>query len=189
MSVNVVAKIPMLKRLSCAYTGVPAEVRVVSHRGAEPLYFSPTAFDPSEFQDSAEALFQKLSMRDGVQGAAAGGAELVCPYTGARMTVEDVPGFGVRAKGGFSPSQPVASPALFARLMMTRGGVVPEGAPEYVPVRVAARDLVDGPEERPDPSPVTEAAAREMAERLLHGRDGKVTVPVQGRKGAGRGKV
>ena len=129
MALNIEPKIPYLRKLVCAYTGEPVTVRMVSDRGGAPLYFSPDAFDPGSWVKDSVELFKKLGMRDGVDGAARNGRQLVCPYTGAKMSVENHPSLGVRASGGFRPGKPVANPVDFARAMMSRGGKVPSGAP------------------------------------------------------------
>lgn len=164
MALNIVPKSPYLKRLTCAYTGKPAEVRMVSVGSGDPLYFSAEAFDPGAFVPKSEDLFRMLSFRDGVEGAARGGRELFCPYTGEKMTVQHVPGLGFRAVGGFRPSVPQKDPFKFAADMMTRDGITPSDAPK--PARVAAAKVEDTDEGPIEPI-VSRDSAMEMAETII----------------------
>ena len=147
MPLNEISPDRIFRGLKCAYTGKPVTVRVVAAGKGMPVYFSPDAFDPMmESFPSSEELFAALSQRNGVSGAASGGNELMCPYTGARMTVvRTVCGFS--ASGGFSPSKPVADKTAFARAMLTRGGVVPDAAPKAAVVSVS--DMVEAEEREP----------------------------------------
>lgn len=185
MSLNIEPKIPYLRKLVCAYTGKPAAVRMVSDRGAEPLFFSPDAFDPGSWVADSVELFRLLGTRDGIVGAARNGRELTCPYTGAKMTVERHPSLGVRASGGFRPGKPVQDPAAFARAMMSRNGKVPEGAPGSRPAMSAARR--EDTYEEVDAPTVSADAAMTEAENILKDKVAvktSVTVPgAPGRKG------
>lgn len=140
MPLNEVSPDRVFRNLKCAYTGRLVTVRVVASGKDMPRYFSPDAFDPmTESFPTSEALFAALSQRNGVAGSVSGGNELVCPYTGRRMTVVRTVG-GFSASGGFSPSSPQRDKAAFARAMLMRNGEVPGDAPE--PVRVSAADPV-----------------------------------------------
>lgn len=180
MALNVVATQKFLRKLRCAYTGQPVEVRMIAHGDKPPLYFSPDAYDPAaECAKTSEELFRRLGVRDGVAGAARDGAELVCPYTGRRMAVEADSRFGFRAVGGYSPSTPVSDCVEFARAMMTRGGVVPEDAPKPAPapVRVA---LVEETEAPPETAGAPTDVAMEFAEKMTKERAPRrprITVP------------
>ena len=176
MALNVPASQKFLKSLKCAYTGKTVEVRAISSGDRPPLYFSPDAFDPTDLHKSSESLFAALGTRDGVQGAARDGAEFVCPYTGAKMSVKPIPGFGHQAVGGFSPSTPVADPVAFARAMLMRGGVVPKSAPKPTPPPVVKANVELEPppaiQRSPDDSVM---AAAEGVLRKVSPR--KITVP------------
>lgn len=179
MALNVKANFPFFKHLKCAYTGAPVTVRMASAKALPPVYFSSDAFDPGAFVPTSEELFAKLGVRDGVDGAATGMARLVCPYTGARMSIEHVPGIGYHAVGGFRPSAPMADPAKFAAAMQTRGGVtasVPESA------RISASEREDtSPED--GPARVSRDLALEQAEALIKDKlPVRTSVVVQGRK-------
>jgi hypothetical protein len=166
MALNIVANIPYLRKLVCAYTGKPVKVHAVSDGQHDPLYFSSDAFDPGTFVNSSEKLFKMLGTRMGVEGAASGGAELTCPYTGNRMTISHTPGIGFRAVGGFRPASPMKHPADFARAMMSEMGKVPADAPEASVTRVAASRREDNSEEAPPPI-ISMDDARGMAEDIL----------------------
>ena len=181
MSLNVPATQAYFRNLRCAYTGKPVTVLAVSAGHTSPIYFSPDAFDPSEFYKKPEDLFAALSIRDGVVNAARHGKELVCPYTGAEMTINFVKGFGYQAIGGFCPSEPDTDPVIFARSMMMRGGKVPKDAPNHAPPP-KARSLEATEPAAPKPSLSEDAASK--AEGIL--RDlapKKTTVTVRGMKG------
>jgi hypothetical protein len=181
MSLNVPATQAYFRNLRCAYTGKPVTVLAVSAGHTSPIYFSPDAFDPSEFYQKPEDLFAALSIRDGVVNAARHGKELVCPYTGAEMTINFVKGFGYQAIGGFCPSEPDTDPVIFARSMMMRGGKVPKDAPKHAPPP-KARSLEVTEPAAPKPTLSDDVAAK--AENIL--RDlapKKTTVPVRGMKG------
>ena len=182
MPINVTAKQPYLRKLVCAYTGKPIEVKMVSFGGRDPVYFSWDAYDPGAFVSSSAELFRALGTRNGVEGAARNGKELVCPYTGAPMTVERREGLGFRAVGGFRPSEPQTDPALYARCVMSRGGVVPPGAPTCVSRVSASRS--DGPAEEAERPKVSLDSALVEAEGILKDvlpRKTMVTVPAKGR--------
>lgn len=178
MPVNVPANAPYLRRLVCAYTGRPADIRMISDGRMPALYLAAAAFDPTNAGlPTPEALFRALGTRDGVEGAARDGAELLCPYTGAVMTPVNIPGIGWCATGGFSPSTPQDSPEGLARGLMSRGGVVPDGAP--VRARVAVSAPVPPPEAVDTPA-ITRDDALAEAERFLKDRlpvRTSVTVP------------
>lgn len=164
MALNIVHKAPYLRKLKCAYTGKPAEIRMVSSGSSDPLYFSAEAFDPGSFVPKSADLFRLLSFRDGVEGAARGGRELFCPYTGEKMTVQHVPGLGFHAVGGFRPSAPQKDPFKLAADMMTRDGITPSDAPK--PARVSVAKVEEAPEELPPPA-VSMDSAMEMAEDIV----------------------
>jgi hypothetical protein len=156
---------PYLKKLRCAYTGGPVKVMMTGTKAAEQMYFVAGASDPGDWQPSAEALMKLLGTRGGVEGAARNGAELACPYTGKRMSIEKKVGFGFRAVNGFRPSIPVKDPFLLAANMMTRGGVTPPGAPK--PARVVIEKIED---KTPDAAPTqvaTKDEALQAAEDIL----------------------
>lgn len=181
MSLNVKANFPFFKNLKCAYTGNPVEVRMVSAKARPPVYFSPDAFDPGEFVPTSQQLFALLGFRDGVDGAASGTARLVCPYTGAEMTIEHVPGLGYHAIGGFRPSIPMSDPAAFAKAMLRRRGEAPADAPESARVQAVEREDTS-PEE--GPAQVSRDLALEHAESVLKDKlPVKTSVVVPGRKG------
>lgn len=185
MALNVPASQKFLKSLKCAYTGKTVEVRMVSSGDRPPLYFSPDAFDPTEIHKTSETLFAALSTRDGIQGVARDGAELVCPYTGAKMAVKPVPGFGHQAVGGFSPSTPMADPVAFARAMLMRNGVVPKNAPKPTPPPVAKAIVETEPAPTISRSPNDVAmAAAEGVSRKLSPR--KISVPASDLSGLKR---
>lgn len=180
MSLNVPATQAYFRHLRCAYTGKPITVLAISAGDRPPLYFSPDAFDPSEFHKTPEELFAALGTRDGIVNAARNGKELQCPYTGNEMTIDFVKGFGYRAVGGFCPSEPLVDPVKFARALLMRGGKVPKGAPKPTP---APRARVIEETEPAAPKPSLSDAAAAKAENML--RDlapRKVTVPVRGLK-------
>lgn len=170
MSLNLLAQAPYLRNLVCAYTGKPADVRVVSGKIGT-LYFAAAAFDPGTYVESSVKLLYLLGFRNGVEGSARNGAELTCPYTGARMTIERHPELGFRAVGGFRPSLPQKDSFKFAADMMTRGGVTPKNAP--VAVRVVA-SVNDGPAETAEERRVSDDTSLEMAEGIL-----KDSIPVK----------
>ncbi|MBM4043557.1 MAG: hypothetical protein FJ279_00435 [Planctomycetes bacterium] len=183
MALNVPASQGYLKTLTCAYTGKPVTVLAVSHGDRPPLYFSPDAFDPSEFHKTPEDLFAHLGTRNGVRNAARNGRELVCPYTGAEMAIDHVKEFGFRTLGGFCPSEPQADPIAFARAMLSRGGKVPKSAPRYAP---PPRGKLHAESEPPAPAPGLSDAALAGAERTLRPlASPRTTVTVQGLKGSG----
>ena len=164
MPLNEISPDRIFRGLKCAYTGRPVTVRVVAAGKGMPVYFSPDAFDPmTDSFPSSEALFAALSQRGGVTGAASGGNELVCPYTGAHMTIVRTPA-GFSASGGFSPAKPLADKVAFARAMLTRGGVLPESAPQ--PARVSAGDPIP-PETRAPDKTSADDYALEHAEAAL----------------------
>ena len=165
MSLNVEVKHPYLTRLVCAYTGKPAGVRMVASGKHPPVFFAASAFDPGAYVASSQELFRLLSFRNGIEGAARNGEELVCPYTGAKLTVIHRPGLGFKAVGGLRPSQPQPNPAAFARAMMSRNGVVPVDAPKDPPRLAASRIEDTSPEEMPPQIPID--AAAELAETVL----------------------
>lgn len=187
MALNVPASQAFLKNLKCAYTGKPVTVQMVASEAQRALYFSPDAFDPSDFHETPEGLFAGLGTRDGVRGAARNGSELICPYTGETMTVVYSKGFGYRASGGFRPGALRQDPIDFARGMLMRNGVVPAGAPKHAPPpRITPRDETEPAEAKPSLS----GGAAEAADKVL--RDlapPKVSVTVRGRrkKGSSRG--
>ena len=191
MSLNVEVKTPYLKNLTCAYTGKPAGVRMVSLGSAPPVYFAANAYDPSAIHDTAAELLERLGTRNGISGVLSGTAALVCPYTGNRLSIQKVEGLGFRAVGGFAPSRPVADPIAFARAMNMRGGAEPEGK-EIKPVSILAAVVPEPPEEIVGPA-VSENDAGAMAEDLLKDTADlraktSVTVPAgapRGRKGKG----
>ena len=173
MSLNVAASHAYFKNLKCAYTGLPITVRAVSHGNSQALFFSPDAFDPTIFRGSSKDLFALLGTRGGVRGAARNGAELVCPYTGAQMTVKEVTGLGYQALGGFSPTTPCNDPVEFARALMTRGGKVPAKAPKPTPApKMAKISPVENGESGPE-TPM--ALAHDVVDRLVH----KVAKPIK----------
>lgn len=180
MPLNEISPDRIFRGLKCAYTGKPVTVRVVAAGKSMPVYFSPDAFDPmTESFPSSEALFAALSQRGGVAGAASGGNELVCPYTGAKMTVVKTTA-GFSASGGFSPAKPLSDKVAFARAMRARGGVVPDDAPK--PSVVTATSVVE-PEARPPIQAEADDFAKEHAETLLREHAKRaVSVRVQGRK-------
>ena len=186
MPLNVPARQRCLRNLKCAYTGREIEVRMFEDPAGRAWFFSPDAYDPArDPSPDSVALFSALSCRDGIRGAARNGAELVCPYTGARMRpVHDATGY--YATGGFSPSTPVRGPEAFARLMLTRGGTVPADAPKIpaAPVSIAARPVeeVEVPESGRDLT----ALADDVADRACAG--GKTTVVNPGLPGRRRRK-
>lgn len=185
MALNVPASQRFLKHLKCAYTGKTIEVRMVSSGDRPPLYFSPDAFDPTDIHKGSEMLFAALSTRDGIQGVARDGAELVCPYTGTRMTVKPVLGFGHQAVGGFSPSTPIADPVAFARAMLMRGGVVPKNAPKPAPPPVVKTNIETEPAQAVSHSPndVAMEAAERVARKLA---PRKISVPASDLSGIKR---
>lgn len=164
MPLNEISPDKLFRGLKCAYTGKPVTVRVVAAGKGMPVYFSPDAFDPmTDSFPSSEALFAALSQRGGVSGAASGGNELVCPYTGAHMTVVRTAA-GFSASGGFSPAKPVSDRTVFARSMLMRGGAVPAEAPQ--PVHISAGDPVQPEFSTPDKK-VADDFALEHAEEVL----------------------
>lgn len=167
MPLNVPARQRCLRNLKCAYTGREIEVRMFEDPSGRAWFFSPDAYDPArDAVPDSVALFSALSCRDGIRGAARNGAELVCPYTGARMhPVHDAAGY--YATGGFSPSTPVRRPEAFARLMLTRNGVVPADAPKLpaVPVSVTARPVEET--EVPESERDLTALADDVADRAF----------------------
>ena len=186
MSLNVTASQAFLKGLRDAYTGKLITVTAISAGDRSPLYFSSDAFDPANFLPTPEALFAALGTRGSIIGAARNGRELVCPYTGQGMSVEAVKGFGYRAIGGFSPSEPKADPVDFARACLMRDGKVPKKAPRHPPA-VKARVVIEI--EPPSAKTGLSDAAAIKAEGML--RDlapRKLTVPVSGLRRDGRGK-
>lgn len=174
MSLIVPASQSFLKTLKCAYTGEPVTVLAVSNGRSPVMFFSPDAYDPTAFHPASTELFSNLGRRNGVAGACGGGRELICPYTGASMTIEEVKGLGYRAVGGFSPSTPMADPVEFARAMLTRNGKVPSKAPKQTP-----KPKVTGiaPVERGSIDQVSSVdLARETADKLLHKTAKPITV-------------
>lgn len=164
MPLNEISPDRIFRGLKCAYTGKPVAVRVVAAGKGMPVYFSPDAFDPmTDSFPSSEALFAALSQRGGITGAASGGNELVCPYTGAHMTVVRTAG-GFSASGGFSPAKPMSDKVAFATAMLTRGGVAPDTAPKAA--RVSVADVVEA-EERPVFRTDADDFAKEHAEKAL----------------------
>jgi len=168
MSFVAPAKFSFLKHLKCAYTGKEVEVRMIVSPDGKQWYFAPDATDSLEIVPSSNELFDRLSWRGGVHGAAVGAAALVCPYTGNPLVPEQIKGVGFRALGGFSPSEPMDDPAAFARAMLMRGGVVPKNAPTPGPRNVSARPRTE-PEIR-DGSADFDASdvAAETADRIVH---------------------
>ena len=133
MPLNEVANQKIFKGLTCPYTGKPITVRVIA-AGGRPLFFSPDAFDPSFPMVSLKALLQAAGTRGGVIGFAAEGKELICPYTGKKMSIIKLQDGTFRLKGGFRPSNPMESAEAFSYAMRTRDGVPPEGPiPQPVP--------------------------------------------------------
>lgn len=133
MPLNEIAKNKCFRDLVCAYTGRPVTVRVIAAGRDMPRYFSPDAFDPADVQASSVKLMELAGTRNGIMGAATNGNELVCPYTGAKMSIVALPDGGYRLRGGFSPASPMTDPVAFARAMRTRGGIPPEGTPQSAP--------------------------------------------------------
>lgn len=170
MSLDVVAKQKYLRGLKCAYTGREITVRMIG-AGSACLYFSEDAFDPGDWHATAAALLTALGTRGGVVGALRDGKELVCPYTGAKLSLRKDPVFGYRVEGGFRPSVPVTDPFLFARMMMSRNGVAPKNAPK--PARVSLNEAAE-PEEEVDRAEVSTDAAMQAAEDIL-----KPSMPVR----------
>lgn len=170
MSLDVVAKQKFLRGLKCAYTGREIAVRMIG-TGSACLYFSEDAFDPGDWHATPAALLTALGTRDGIVNAAREGAELVCPYTGEKMTLRHDPVFGYGVTGGYRPSRPVTDPFLFARMMMTRKGVAPKNAPK--PVRVSLTEAAE-PEEDVDRAEISTDAAMQAAENIL-----KPSMPVR----------
>lgn len=133
MPLNETAQNKCFQGLTCAYTGKPITVRVIAAGRDMPRYFSPDAFDPTDVQASSVKLMELAGTRNGIMGAMTGGNELICPYTGAKMSIVALNEGGYCLKGGFSPSSPMLDPVAFARAMRTRGGVPPADAPESRP--------------------------------------------------------
>jgi len=176
MPLNVIAQQKYLRELKCAYTGKLVTVRMVG-AGAARLYFSDDAFDPAAWNPDSQALLKALGTRDGIEGAARNGAELICPYSGARMSLQRDPVFGFRAVGGFRPSVPRADPFAFASGMLSRGGVAPKNGPK--PARVSA-STVSEPEPGIDRIEIPLGDAMQKAEDIMkpHFKTGStVTVP------------
>ena len=179
MSLNVPATQIYLRHLKCAYTGKPVQVRMVSVGEAPPQYFSPDAFDPSDVFETSAELFAQLGTRDGVRGAAKGGAELVCPYTGVQMTVQKVPPCGFHAVGGFHPMHPMTDPIEFARAMLMRNGVVPKDAPKKTPPPKAS--LRTEAEADENPAKLGDDALKASEGILKNVAPGRTTITVPGR--------
>lgn len=153
MPMNEKATNAVFKGLTCPFTGKPITVRVIAHGKGVPMYFSPDAMDLTLPQANPAKLLERAGTRNGIMGALTNGNELKCPYTGARMTIEKMPdGSGYRMVGGFCPSTPMTDPNLFARALMTRDGVAPEGAPEAKVAVTFPEDLPPAPSAR-DPKP------------------------------------
>ena len=140
MPLNVLAENRVFKGLTCPYTGRPVSVRVIAAGRDRPMYFSPDAFDPSSVQESPVKLLELAGTRNGIAGALTNGNELICPYTGNRMSIRQVPG-GYCLKGGFSPSSPQHDLYKFASDMRMRGG---NRTDDWTP----GRDVVSFPAER-----------------------------------------
>lgn len=188
MSLNVEMKAPYMAKLVCAYTGKPAKVRMVSVGDCPPIYFASAAYDPSAYVQTAAELLKALGTRNGVDGAARNGAELVCPYTGVRMSIEKVEGLGFHAVGGFNPAAACTDPQKFAAAMLMRGGVPAKNAPAALRVS-ASRE--DGPPETMDGPRVSEDASLGFAEELLKGShvpSATVSVPSGVPRKRGKGK-
>ena len=182
MAFNAAADNPYFRDLVCAYTDRPLTVRVAAAGGRPPVFFSPDAFDPGERCKDLEDLIDRLGTRRGIIGALSGPAALVCPYTGARMSVKkDTLGF--YAEGGFHPRHAVPDPAELARGLMMRGGRLPEGAPQ-LRARVTARSLEEAEAPLKDTSDAPTDEALEVASRV-HAETApkKVSVTVPGKAG------
>ena len=87
MPLNAKAENKVFKGLVCPYTGRPVTVRVIAAGRDRPMYFSPDAFDPSSIQESSVKLLELAGTRNGIAGALTNGNELVCPYTGVKMSI------------------------------------------------------------------------------------------------------
>lgn len=156
---------PYLKKLRCAYTGKPVKVMMTGTKTAEQMYFVEGSADPGDWYPTSEALMKMLGTRDGIEGAARDGKELICPYNGKRMSIERKPGFGFRATNGYRPSVPVKDPFLLAANMMTRNGVTPANAPK--PARVAVEKIEDRTPDAERKIVATEDEALQAAEDIL----------------------
>lgn len=168
MSLNIEPKIPYLKNLRCAYTDAPAGVRMVAHKTASALYFCAAAFDPAfAFCKTTAELVGRLRQRRGIENAVTAEEALICPYTGAVMSLKLKPGFGYVAVGGYSPSTPVADPVALARDMLRRGGVVPESAPAPGTAAPRISAAVIEPKETAEPGAVDFDTAAAAAEDIL----------------------
>ena len=180
MSLNVTAEDKICKGLVCAYTKKPITVRVVAAGSGSPIFFSPDAFDPSVPVASSTELFKMLSTRNGIIGAATGGEEFKCPYTGKTITVRRTANGMHYAHGGLSPNTPTFDKVALVRGLMMRNGKVPEGAPAAKD-RVVMKKII--PEEkRPDLSPSVsreaEAYVEGHADLLVRGVKRPATVGV-----------
>lgn len=138
MAINVTMKDKYLQDLKCAYTGAKVSVRMTGLTGKPPVYFVEGAFDPGEPVKEARLLLKLLGTRNGIEGMAREGAELVCPYTGETMRIERSPQ-GYYVTGGYRPQLPVHDPYLLTRNMLMRDGKVPANAPKATMVTAEAR--------------------------------------------------
>ena len=178
MYLNTVATNRFFHGLTCPYTGKKITVRVVANGRRKPMYFSPDAFDPSMVHDSADALLRTAGSRNGVAGVIQGD-KLVCPYTGAKLTlVRRSDGFAL--DGGFSPSSLHADAAEFGRMLWTRDGKFTGQEIMFSKVNVV---VVDREPVETDPNPQSGEPSDEAMEavgELAHNLVKPVTVTVPG---------
>lgn len=171
MPIHTEMKDPYLRKLKCAYTGKPVKVMMSGTKSASQLYFVDGAADPADWYPTSRELFKILGSRDGVENAARDGAELFCPYTNVRMSIERHPKFGFRALNGYRPTVPVRDPFLLAAKMMTRKGVTPKEAPK--PAVVTAEKIEDKTPDSVHTPIASEDEALQAAEDIL--KDGMPT--------------
>ena len=184
MSLNEVANQKVFKGLTDPYTGKPVTVRVVAGGRDMPLFFSPDAYDPSNPVPTVKELLAAAGTRNGVSGAASDGKELICPYTGAHMSISSGPE-GACLKGGFRPSRPVTGAANFNYLMRMRGGESEIPKPDAEPVVAFTAPYVDVP---PASSGEPKDFSKEYAEKILAPMIPKRTVVTVPRRPANRRK-
>lgn len=166
-----------LKGLTCAYTGKPLDVRLtVAPQTGVHYYAVGSDIGPYDTRsyDSAKALLEALSERDGIPGSCTGDAILLCPYTGAKLRVESKQG-RFHAVGGWNPYKPQPGPQQFAYYAKMRGGKPAEDTSKKAPKITVTPE--ESQELKADPlrEPFAEQAEK-MTEEFQGGVAGKVTI-------------
>ena len=166
--------------LVCAYTGRPLTVMVSSSPRTGWRWFAVPLDPPSPaargtYYRTVADLMVAVGTRNGVPGCLTGEAALVCPYTGARLSIAHS-ARGFYAEGGWSPFTPCTSLFRLEHFTRMRDGVpAPGTVPEPPTVHTSSREP---PEtlEKPRPSGKAMALADELTDRFLSESGKRVTV-------------